>query len=200
MEQWIEGLGWYVAFLASVTCHEAAHALVGKLVPDSDPVHKVTIIPRGQALGLTFTLPEEDQYTKDQQKFLDEICVALGGRVAEEIFLGKIGSGAAQDIRMVTDMSRAMVTRLGMSEKVGPISFSEGGQQVFLGRDYARHTTHSEQTLQTIDAEIKRIVDEQLDRAREILGRHKDQVELVTATLLERESINAEEFGNKEPI
>ncbi|MBU8869421.1 MAG: ATP-dependent zinc metalloprotease FtsH [Gemmatimonadales bacterium] len=174
--------------------HEAGHAVVAFHCDESDPVHKVTIIPRGQALGLTFMLPEEDQYTKDEQKFLDEITVALGGRVAEEIFLGKIGSGAAQDIRMVTDMARAMVTRLGMSKKVGPISFQEGGQQVFLGRDYARHTTHSEQTLREIDGEIKRIVEEQLVRAREILNAHKDQVEVVTATLLERETIDDDEF------
>jgi cell division protease FtsH len=174
--------------------HEAGHAVVAFYCEESDPVHKVTIIPRGQALGLTFTLPLEDQYTKDQQKFLDEICVFLGGRVAEEIFLGKIGSGASHDIRVLTDMARAMVTRLGMSEKIGPISFAEGGQQVFLGRDYARHTTHSEKTLQEIDAEIKRIVDEQLARARGILNEHKDQVEVVTATLLERETIDGDEF------
>ena len=161
---------------------------------EADPVHKVTIIPRGQALGLTHMLPVEDQYTKDQQKYLDEICMALGGRVAEEIFLGKIGSGAYGDIRMVTGSARAMVTRLGMSDKLGPISFEEGSEQVFLGRDYARHTSHSEKTLQEIDAEINRIVDEQLTRARAILEQNRDQVETVTAALLERETIDGDEF------
>ncbi len=174
--------------------HEAGHAVVAYHCKEADPVHKVTIIPRGQALGLTHMLPTEDQYTKDQQKYLDEICMALGGRVAEEIFLGKIGSGAYADIRMVTGTARAMVTRLGMSEKMGPISFEEGSEQVFLGRDYARHTHHSEKTLQEIDAEIKRIVEEQLTRARQILNDHRDQVETVTAALLERETIDGDEF------
>ena len=174
--------------------HEAGHAVVAYHCAEADPVHKVTIIPRGQALGLTHMLPVEDQYTKDQQKFLDEICMALGGRVAEEVFLGKIGSGAYGDIRMVTNAARSMVTRLGMSEKLGPISYEEGGEQVFLGRDYARHTSHSEKTMQEIDAEIQRIVSEQLDRARGILREHRDQVETVTAALLERETIDGEEF------
>ncbi len=174
--------------------HEAGHAVVAYLCEESDPVHKVTIIPRGQALGLTFTLPEEDQYTKDEQKFLDEICVSLGGRVAEELFLGKIGSGASQDIRQVTDLARAMVTRLGMSEKIGPISFQEGSQQVFLGRDYGRQISHSERTLQEIDDEIKRIVTEQLQRARVLLEENRDRVELLTAALLERETIDADDF------
>ncbi len=174
--------------------HEAGHAVVAHYCEESDPVHKVTIIPRGQALGLTFTLPVEDQYTQDQQKLLDQICVALGGRVAEEIFLGKIGSGAYSDIRKVTSLARSMVTSLGMSELIGPISFEDGGREVFLGRDYGRQTTHSEQTLQDIDNEVKRIVDEQLNRARDLLVEHRDKVELVTATLLERETVDGEEF------
>ncbi|MFN2370035.1 MAG: ATP-dependent zinc metalloprotease FtsH [Candidatus Krumholzibacteriia bacterium] len=174
--------------------HEAGHAVVAYNCSESDPVHKVTIIPRGQALGLTHMLPVEDQYTVTEQKYLDKICVALGGRVAEEVFLGKIGSGAYADIRMVTSIARAMVTQLGMSAKMGPISYEEGSEQVFLGRDYARHTSHSEQTLQDIDAEISRIVAEQLERARGILQEHREAVEIVTAALLERESLDAEEF------
>ncbi len=174
--------------------HEAGHAVVAYRCEDSDPVHKVTIIPRGQALGLTFTLPEEDQYTQHEQKYLDQICVALGGRVAEEIFLGKIGSGAYSDIRRVTSIARSMVTSLGMSEKMGPISYEEGGGQVFLGRDYGRQTSHSEKTMQDIDNEVRRIVEEQLQRAREILNHSNEQVETVTAALLERESIDATEF------
>ena len=174
--------------------HEAGHAVVAFNCPDSDPVHKVTIIPRGQALGLTHMLPVEDQYTKDEQKYMDEICVALGGRVAEELFLGKIGSGAYADIRLVTGTARAMVTRLGMSAKMGPISFEEGSEQIFLGRDYARHTSHSEKTLREIDAEIRRIVEEQLQRARGILGHNREAVETITAALLERESLDGSEF------
>ena len=174
--------------------HEAGHAVVAYRCTESDPVHKVTIIPRGQALGLTFTLPVEDQYTKDEQKYLDQICVSLGGRVAEEIFLGKIGSGAYSDIRSVTSLARSMVTSLGMSELMGPISYEEGGGQVFLGRDYGRQTSHSEKTLQDIDNEVRRIVEEQLVRAREILNTNRDKVEVVTAALLERESVDGEEF------
>ncbi|MDX2472426.1 MAG: ATP-dependent zinc metalloprotease FtsH [Candidatus Krumholzibacteria bacterium] len=174
--------------------HEAGHAVVAYHCSEADPVHKVTIIPRGQALGLTFTLPVEDQYTHDEQQLVDKICMSLGGRVAEEIFLGKIGSGAYSDIRQVTSLARSMVTSLGMSGKMGPISYEEGGGQVFLGRDYGRQTTHSEKTLQDIDNEVRRIVDEQLVRARVILQENREQVEVVTAALLERETIDSEEF------
>ncbi len=174
--------------------HEAGHAVVAFRCEESDPVHKVTIIPRGQALGLTFTLPKEDQYTQDEQMLLDRICVSLGGRVAEEIFLGKIGSGAYSDIRTVTSIARSMVTRLGMSKLMGPISFEEGGGQVFLGRDFGRSSSTSQKTMERIDAEIHRIVDEQLDRARKILAEDRELVEVLTAALLERETIDAEEF------
>ncbi|MEN8006739.1 MAG: ATP-dependent zinc metalloprotease FtsH [Candidatus Krumholzibacteriota bacterium] len=177
-----------------VAYHEAGHAVVAWFVEEADPVHKVTIIPRGQALGLTAMLPEEDQYTISQQKYLDQICVALGGRVAEDIFLGKIGSGAYGDIKAVTNYARTMVTRLGMSEKLGPIAFEEGAEQVFLGRDIGRQHVYSEQTLQSIDDEVNRIVTEQLERANSILGNNRDKVETLTAALLERETIDAEEF------
>jgi cell division protease FtsH len=168
---------------------------VAFLCDEADPVHKVTIIPRGQALGLTAMLPEEDQYTVSEQKFLDKICVALGGRVAEEVFLGKIGSGAYGDIKAVTNYARTMVTRLGMSRTLGPIAYEEGAEQVFLGRDFARHHLYSEKTLQEIDAEVKRIVTEQFDRARAILQDNRERVETLAAALLERESIDAEEFS-----
>jgi cell division protease FtsH len=177
-----------------VAYHEAGHAVVAFMVGEADPVHKVTIIPRGQALGLTAMLPEEDQYTISQQKYLDQICVALGGRVAEDIFLGKIGSGAYGDIKAVTNYARTMVTRLGMSEKLGPIAFEEGSEQVFLGRDIGRQHVFSEKTLQTIDDEVSRIVSEQFKRARHILEENKDKVETLAAALLDRESIDAQEF------
>jgi cell division protease FtsH len=177
-----------------VAYHESGHAVVAFHVEEADPVHKVTIIPRGQALGLTAMLPEEDQYTVSQQKYLDQICVALGGRVAEDIFLGKIGSGAYGDIKAVTNYARTMVTRLGMSEKLGPIAFEEGAEQVFLGRDFGRQHIFSERTLQDIDSEVKRIVSEQFHRAQHILETHKEQVETLTAALLERETLDAEEF------
>ncbi len=177
-----------------VAYHEAGHAVVAYFVEEADPVHKVTIIPRGQALGLTAMLPVEDQYTISQQKYLDQICVALGGRVAEDIFLGKIGSGAYGDIKAVTSYARTMVTRLGMSEKLGPIAFEEGSEQVFLGRDIGRQHVFSEQTLQAIDDEVHRIVTEQFNRAHRILEENKDKVETLAAALLERETIDAQEF------
>jgi cell division protease FtsH len=178
-----------------VAYHEAGHAVLAHCCEESDPVHKVTIIPRGQALGLTAMLPTEDQYTVTEQKYLDQICVALGGRVAEDIFLGKIGSGAYGDIKAVTSYARTMVTRLGMSRKLGPIAFEEGGEQVFLGRDYGRSQTHSQKTLELIDSEIHRIVDEQLARAFEILEQERDKVETVAAALLDRETLDAVEFN-----
>ncbi len=177
-----------------VAYHESGHAVIAYHVEEADPVHKVTIIPRGQALGLTAMLPTEDQYTISEQKYLDQICVALGGRMAEDIFLGKIGSGAYGDIKAVTNYARTMVTRLGMSEKLGPIAYDEGSEQVFLGRDIGRQHVFSEHTLREIDAEVRRIVSEQFERARHILENHKEQVETMAAALLERETLDATEF------
>jgi cell division protease FtsH len=173
--------------------HESGHAVVAQICEFSDPVHKVTIIPRGRALGVTYTLPTEDQYTLHEQQLLDRICHALGGRVAEEIFLGRIGSGAADDIKRVTSLARTMVTRLGMSEKLGPVAYEESTEQVFLGRDYSRRQLHSEKTLQEIDAEVSRIIGEQLLRARDILNQHAEKVEIMAAALLERETLDKEE-------
>jgi len=173
--------------------HESGHAVVACKCEYADPVQKVTIIPRGQALGLTFTPPEKDEYHKSKEKFLDSICMALGGRVAEEIFIGQIHSGAYSDIRKVTQTAHFMVTQLGMSEKLGPIAYEEANEQVFLGRDFSRRQTHSEQTLQTIDAEVARIVDEQLTRARDILKANTQYVEIMAAALMERESLERAE-------
>jgi cell division protease FtsH len=176
-----------------IAYHESGHAVVGYTCKDADPVHKVTIIPRGQALGLTAMQPEEDQYTWVQQKYLDYICVSLGGRAAEEIFLGRIASGAYADIKAVTNYARMMVTQLGMSEKLGPIAYEESSEHVFLGRDYTRRQVHSEKTLQQIDAEVSRIVTEQIQRARTILEENRDKVETMAAALLERETLNKQD-------
>ena len=170
--------------------HEAGHAVVAFQCEHADPVHKVTIIPRGQALGVTWRLPDEDEYTWVEQKYLDTICVAIGGRAAEEIFLGRIASGAYDDIRRLTQMARAMVAYLGMSRKLGPISFDDGAEQVFLGRDFARRRTMSERTLETIDDEVAIIVHQQLERARAILHEFHDKVEVMAEALLERETLN----------
>lgn len=173
--------------------HESGHAVVAELCEEADPVHKVTIIPRGQTLGVTYMRPDEDEYTYTREKYLDNICMALGGRVAEQIFLGQMGSGAISDIQKVTQIARTMVTRLGMSDKLGPIAFESGNEQVFLGRDYSSQSSISEDTLQIIDAEVSAIVHEQLDRARQLLENNRDKVEAMTDALMERETIDREE-------
>jgi cell division protease FtsH len=173
--------------------HESGHAVVAYFCEHADPVHKVTIIPRGQALGLTFTPPEKDEYHHSKEKYLDSICMALGGRVAEEIFIGKIHSGAYSDIKKVTQTARFMVTQVGMSETLGPIAYEESSEQVFLGRDYTRRQFHSEKTLQAIDDEVQRIVEQQLARARRIIEEHREQIEVMAAALLERETLDREE-------
>jgi len=176
-----------------VAYHESGHAIVAEHLKFADKAQKVTIIPRGQALGVTFTPPEEDVFLKSREKRLDEICVALGGRVAEEIFLGSITDGAYGDIRAVTGQARTMVTRIGMSDKLGPVAYEEASEQVFLGRDYTRRQTHSEQTLQQIDSEVQRIIREQYERARTVLEQHRSLVEAMAAALLERETLDRAE-------
>jgi cell division protease FtsH len=183
--------------------HETGHAIVAWHCEHADPVHKVTIIPRGQALGLTHMLPEEDQYTWLEQRLLDKICVALGGRAAEEIYLQRIGSGAANDIKTATSIARLMVTRLGMSPSLGPITYEESNEQVFLGRDYTRRQVHSERTLQEIDNEVKRIIMKELDRARVILRENNEKALIMAEALLERETLDKEEVAlimNGEPL
>jgi cell division protease FtsH len=172
--------------------HESGHAAIAHMCPECDPVHKVTIIPRGQALGVTFMLPEKDDYNYYREKFEDIICMGLGGRAAEEIFLGRITAGAYGDIKMVTARARTMVTQLGMSDKMGPVAYEESAEQVFLGRDFARRQLHSEQTLQEIDSEVRRIVEEQLARARRLLRENRSKVETMAQALLERETLNRE--------
>jgi cell division protease FtsH len=173
--------------------HEAGHAIIAELCEDAHNAEKVTIIPRGRTLGVTWMLPERDEFTKSRERYLDEICVALGGRVAEELFCGTISNGAYGDIRSVTGNAREMVTRVGMSDAVGPIAYEESEEQVFLGRDYGRHKPVSERTMQLIDDEIHRIIDEQLERARTLLKANESKAHAMAAALLERETIGREE-------
>jgi cell division protease FtsH len=163
------------------------------LCEHADAAEKVTIIPRGQALGVTFTPPEKDEHHTSREKLIDKICVSLGGRVAEEIFIGRIHGGAYADIKAVTNIARMMVTQLGMSEALGPIAYDEGQEQVFLGREYGRRRTLSERTQQLIDDEVTRIINEQLERARTLLSEHRDKVEIMGEALLERETLQREE-------
>ena len=176
----------------TIAFHESGHALVGHVLEHSDPVHKITIIPRGQALGYTMQLPTEDHFLKTKNEMLDELAVFLGGRVAEELMCEDITSGASNDLERATKMAREMVTRLGMSEALGTQVFGEAQHQVFLGRDYADHQDYSEETARRIDTEVQRIMREAHERAEKILRERADQLKLMAQVLLERETVEGE--------
>lgn len=162
---------------------------MGHLLEHADPVHKITIIPRGQALGYTMSRPEEDHFLTTKNEMLDDLAVFLGGRVAEELMCDDITSGASNDLERATKMARQMVTRLGMSEELGTQVFGEADHQVFLGRDYADHQDYSEETARRIDVEVQRIMRQAHERAEKILTDHRDQLELMARVLLERETV-----------
>ena len=175
--------------------HESGHAVVAKLVPKSDPVHKVTIIPRGRALGLTMQLPEEDRYAYDRQYLMSRIAVLFGGRIAEELFMDQMTTGASNDFERATAMARDMVTRYGMSD-LGVMVYGENDGEVFLGRSVTQHKNVSEATMQKVDAEIRRIIDEQYALARKLLDENRDKVEAMTKALLEWETIDADQIDD----
>jgi cell division protease FtsH len=175
--------------------HESGHAVVAKLVPKSDPVHKVTIIPRGRALGLTMQLPEQDRYAYDRQYLLSRIAVLFGGRIAEELFMNQMTTGASNDFERATAMARDMVTRYGMSD-LGVMVYGENEGEVFLGRSVTQHKNVSEATMQKVDAEIRKIIDEQYALARQLLEDNRDKVEAMTKALLEWETIDAEQIDD----
>lgn len=176
----------------TIAYHESGHALVGHVLDNADPVHKVSIISRGQALGYTMQLPAEDHFLKTRREMLDELAVFLGGRVAEELMCTDITSGASNDLERATKLAREMVTRLGMSEELGTQVFGEAQHQVFLGRDYADHQDYSEETARRIDTEVQRIMREAHERAVEILSARRDQLDLMAKVLLERETVEGE--------
>jgi cell division protease FtsH len=175
--------------------HESGHAVVAKLVPKSDPVHKVTIIPRGRALGLTMQLPVEDRYAYDRTYLMSRIAVLFGGRVAEELFMNQMTTGASNDFERATAMARDMVTRYGMSD-LGVMVYGENEGEVFLGRSVTQHKNVSEATMQKVDAEIGRIIDQQYALARQLLEENRDKVEAMTHALLEWETIDAEQIDD----
>ncbi|MBL8921845.1 MAG: ATP-dependent zinc metalloprotease FtsH [Myxococcaceae bacterium] len=170
--------------------HEAGHALVGKLLPGCDPVHKVTIIPRGQALGVTWSLPEEDKVNWYKKKMMDDLCMMLGGRIAEELVFGELSSGAANDIERVTKVARAMVMRWGMSEKLGPLSFGEREGEVFLGRDFSSRPDYSEETSRQIDTEVRGIVMGAYERSKKLLSENMEALKRIADALVEYETID----------
>ncbi len=175
--------------------HESGHAVVAKLVPKSDPVHKVTIIPRGRALGLTMQLPVEDRYAYDRTYLMSRIAVLFGGRIAEELFMDQMTTGASNDFERATAMARDMVTRYGMSD-LGVMVYGENEGEVFLGRSVTQHKNVSEATMQKVDAEIGRIIDQQYALARKLLEENRDKVEAMTHALLEWETIDAEQIDD----
>jgi cell division protease FtsH len=175
--------------------HEAGHALVGKLLPGCDPVHKVTIIPRGQALGLTWSLPVEDQLNRYRRQILDDLSMLLGGRIAEELMFDEMSAGASNDIERATGLARAMVTRWGMSRKLGPLSFGSGQQEVFLGRDFASRPDYSEDTARQIDAEVHEIITGCYETAKTLLTENKVSLQRISDALVEYETLEADDLN-----
>ena len=173
--------------------HEAGHAIINVLLDKCHPLHKVTIIPRGQALGATMSLPKDDVLNRQSQEMCDTIAMTMGGRIAEEILTGDISTGAAGDIQQATNMARAMVTQWGMSKKLGMVLYGEGDEYVFLGKDLAQGKTYSEQTAQEIDTEVRRLVDEGYQRASNLISDNRDKLELIANALLEYETLDGQQ-------
>jgi cell division protease FtsH len=176
--------------------HESGHAVVARVVPKTDPVHKVTIIPRGRALGVTMQLPEGDRYSMDRDRMLSTIAVLFGGRIAEELFMNQMTTGASNDFERATAMARDMVTRYGMSDLLGPMVYAENEGEIFLGRSITKTTHMSEETMRKVDSEIRRIIDEQYAAARKILEDNREKVEVMAQALLEWETIDADQIDD----
>lgn len=174
--------------------HEAGHAVCNIYCEEADPLHKVTIIPRGRALGVTFSLPWEDKHSYTKQYILDRICIMLGGRMAEEMIFNHQTTGAASDIKQATSLIRKLICDYGMTEELGPISYGEKDEQIFLGREISRHRDYSDKTAEAIDSMMRKMIEEQLQRARDILNAHKDQLERLAQALLEHELLDREEI------
>ena len=176
--------------------HEAGHALVARLMPQTDPVHKVTIIPRGRALGLTMQLPEADRYSMGRDRILSMISVLFGGRIAEEVFMNQMTTGASNDFERATQLARDMVTRYGMSDSLGPMVYAENEGEVFVGRSITKTTHVSEQTIQKVDGEIRRIIDEQYALARKLIEDNQEKIHAMARALLEWETIDSEQIDD----
>jgi cell division protease FtsH len=179
----------------TIAYHEAGHALVADVLPGTDPLHKVTIIPRGRALGLTMQLPMDDKYNYSRDYLVNRITILLGGRTAEEMVLNQQTTGAGDDLEKATEMARKMVCEWGMSDKLGPLTFGKNEEHIFLGREVARQKDYSEDTAILIDREIKQIVIDCATRARKILEENLDKLHALARALLERESLDSEEIA-----
>ena len=177
-----------------IAYHEAGHALVAHELPNADPVHKISIIPRGQALGYTLTLPTEDKYLVTKGELVDELAMLLGGRVAEEMVFGELTTGDQNDIEKATKLARKMVCEFGMSERLGPLTLGQKQGEVFLGRDLYTHQDYSDQIAYEIDQEVRRLVDEAYERAEDILTRNRERLDAIARALIERETLEKEEL------
>lgn len=176
--------------------HESGHALIGKLLPKCDPVHKVTIIPRGRALGVTFSLPAEDRYSHDREFMLNQISMLFGGRIAEEVFMNQMTTGASNDFERATQLARDMVMKYGMSDVMGPMVYADKEGESFLGRQFAGATGISQETLQKVDLEVRRIIDTQYKIARDLIEANKSKMHAMAAALMEWETIDAEQIDD----
>jgi cell division protease FtsH len=175
--------------------HEAGHALVMKMMPDSDPVHKISIVARGMAGGYTMTIPEEDHFLQYRNKFKAELASLLGGWAAEQIVFHDITTGASNDLERATKLARAMVTRYGMSEKLGPLTFGEKDELIFLGREISEQRNYSEDVARQIDREVRRLIDEAYDTAKRILNAHRDKLSEIADRLVREETIDSATFN-----
>ena len=176
-----------------IAYHESGHALAAHVLPNTDPVHKISVIARGRALGYTLTLPEEDKFMMTREELSDELAMLLGGRVAEELIVGDITTGAANDIERATKIARQMVTEYGMSDAIGPLTLGQKQHEVFLGRDFAAQPDYSEQVAFEIDNEVRRMIDQAHDEALDILQEQRQKLDQMAALLIERETIDKEE-------
>lgn len=178
--------------------HEAGHAIVGRLVPSHDPVYKVSIIPRGRALGVTMFLPEEDRYSASKERLQSQISSLFGGRIAEELVFGKerVTTGAQNDIKRATDIARGMVTKWGLSEKLGPLTYGEEEEEVFLGRSVTQHKNVSDETAHTIDEEIRSFIENNYERAEKILTERLDTLHLMAEALMKYETIDSDQIDD----
>ena len=177
-----------------IAYHESGHAVVGHVLPHGDSIHKVTIIPRGRSLGSTWHLPEDEKFLGSKKEMLCDLASLLGGRVAEEIAIGDVTTGASNDIERATKLAKQMVTRFGMSEKLGPQTFGEADHEVFLGRDFSANADYSPEIAYEIDKEVARLIDDAYAQAREILTEHRDQLDLMASVLIERETVDKVEL------
>jgi cell division protease FtsH len=177
-----------------IAYHEGGHALVAYLLPNADPVHKISVIPRGRALGFTLTLPTEDKFLVAREELIDELAMLLGGRVAEELIFGDITTGAQNDLDRATKIARQMVTEYGMSDRLGPLTLGQKSGEVFLGRDFASHPDYSDQVAFEIDSEIRALIDQAHDEALEILTEHRDRLDRIAEALMEKETIEKEDL------